>query len=58
MGGRVALSYAVRFPKRIKKLILESSSPGLQSEQEQANSRKADEYLANEIEQQGIECIC
>lgn len=57
MGGRVALSYAVRFPKRIKKLILESSSPGLQSEQEQANRRKADEYLANEIEQQGIEAF-
>jgi len=54
MGGRVALSYAVRFPKRIKRLILESSSPGLQTEEEQALRRQSDERLADEIEEKGI----
>lgn len=57
MGGRVALSYAARFPKRIKKLILESASPGLDSEKEQAIRRRADESLADEIEQKGIEAF-
>lgn len=55
MGGRVALSYAARFPKRIKQLILESSSPGLETEEEQIARRRADEKLADEIEEKGIE---
>lgn len=55
MGGRVALSYAVRFPKRIKQLILESSSPGLHTEEEQLARRQADELLADEIEEKGIQ---
>lgn len=55
MGGRVALSYAARFPKRINCLILESSSPGLATEEEQASRRKSDEKLADEIEEKGIE---
>lgn len=55
MGGRVALSYVARFPKRIKQLILESSSPGLATEEEQVARRQADERLADEIEEKGIE---
>jgi len=55
MGGRVALSYAVSYPDRIKHLILESASPGLDSKEEQEARRKADELLANKIEQFGIE---
>lgn len=54
MGGRVALSYAVRFPKRLKCLILESSSPGLRTEEERAARRQSDEALADEIEEKGI----
>lgn len=54
MGGRVALSYAARFPKRIKRLILESASPGLRTEEEQAARRQSDESLADEIEEKGI----
>ena len=55
MGGRVALSYAVSYPDRIKHLILESASPGLDSKEEQEARIKADELLANKIEQFGIE---
>ena len=31
MGGRIALSFASRYPERVNKLILESTSPGLNS---------------------------
>lgn len=55
MGGRLALMLACRFPNRIPSLILESSSPGLQTEQERNERRQADERLANFIERQGIE---
>lgn len=55
MGGRVALSFAKAFPKRVSLLILESASPGLKSEKEQAIRRSSDENLANQIEANGIE---
>ena len=29
MGGRLALSFAMEFPEKVRKLVLESSSPGL-----------------------------
>ena len=34
MGGRLALTFAVLYPDIIRKLILESSSPGLITEEE------------------------
>ncbi len=55
MGGRVALSYVCKYPSRVKKLILESASPGLKTEDEIISRRKSDEALANKIEQHGIE---
>lgn len=57
MGGRVALSYAVAYPQRIKNLILESSSPGLKTHEEQQARRQADEQLATKIEQKGVEAF-
>lgn len=57
MGGRVALSYASAYPHRIKRLILESSSPGLKTSEEREARRKADENLADQIEQNGIEAF-
>lgn len=55
MGGRVALSYAVKFPHRVQTLLLESASPGLATAQECETRRQADDALANRIEQCGIE---
>lgn len=54
MGGRVALSYAVQHPTRIKSLILESASPGLEAEDARAERRTNDAKLANKIMLEGI----
>lgn len=54
MGGRLALSYTVLWPKRIKALILESASPGLKSERERIERKEKDEQLAKMIEEKGI----
>jgi 2-succinyl-6-hydroxy-2,4-cyclohexadiene-1-carboxylate synthase len=50
MGGRVALYLANKFPERITKLVLESSSPGLRTPAERAARRDHDEQLAHELE--------
>ncbi|MFT4417094.1 2-succinyl-6-hydroxy-2,4-cyclohexadiene-1-carboxylate synthase [Fredinandcohnia humi] len=55
MGGRLALAFSLNFQERVKKLILESSSPGLRTEDERNARRISDEKLANQIEQNGIE---
>lgn len=57
MGGRLALSFAVQFPQMVRKLILESSSPGLESEAERENRRKHDGELGRFILDQGIEAF-
>lgn len=55
MGGRMALAYAVRYPDRVRRLVLESASPGLATEEERARRRADDEALAVEILGGGIE---
>ncbi|QPC47318.1 2-succinyl-6-hydroxy-2,4-cyclohexadiene-1-carboxylate synthase [Mangrovibacillus cuniculi] len=53
MGGRLAIGYAMKYPHMVKKLVLESTSPGLL---EGRNNRKeADEQLATKIEENGLE---
>jgi 2-succinyl-6-hydroxy-2,4-cyclohexadiene-1-carboxylate synthase len=54
MGGRLALSLAAIYPKRVKKLVLESSSPGLELVDEREKRKYADEKLAYEIVKEGI----
>ncbi|MEH7379659.1 2-succinyl-6-hydroxy-2,4-cyclohexadiene-1-carboxylate synthase [Bacillus sp. JJ1533] len=54
MGGRVALVTAILHPTRVASLILESSSPGLQTKEERHSRRQSDELLAKRIEQEGI----
>ncbi len=54
MGGRLALYLACRYPERFSHLILESSSPGLASEEERAERRQNDEALADWIEANGV----
>ena len=55
MGGRLALSFAVQYPESLRKLILESSSPGLATEEERGSRRTQDEKLASFIQENGIE---
>ena len=55
MGGRLALSFAVLRPERVRGLVLESTSPGLKTEEERKARRKQDEELAERIEKNGIE---
>ncbi|MFC4321670.1 2-succinyl-6-hydroxy-2,4-cyclohexadiene-1-carboxylate synthase [Litchfieldia salsa] len=54
MGGRLALSLIVEYPKRFSKLVLESSSPGIEKLVEREERKKADEKLAKFIEQDGL----
>ncbi len=55
MGGRVAISYAVTFPKKIKGLILESTSPGIADLKLRKERYSADVQLAKEITEKGLQ---
>ena len=57
MGGRVALQFALARPERVRALILESASPGIEDEGERAARVAADEALAASIERDGIEAF-
>jgi len=54
MGGRLALVIALLYPESVRSLILESASPGLESEKERAARRNSDEKLARMIEREGV----
>ncbi|WP_042143028.1 2-succinyl-6-hydroxy-2,4-cyclohexadiene-1-carboxylate synthase [Paucisalibacillus sp. EB02] len=55
LGGRTALSYAMNFQEQLTSLILESASPGLESEKERVARIDNDEKLARKIEHGGVE---
>jgi 2-succinyl-6-hydroxy-2,4-cyclohexadiene-1-carboxylate synthase len=50
MGGRVALYFALFHPGRVRRLVLESASPGLQTEEERTERRALDDRRAQRIE--------
>lgn len=54
MGGRVALAFTVKYPKRVTSLILESSSPGLKTVEERTERKVADSRLADRILKDGL----
>ena len=54
MGGRLALTFAIKYPKKVRRLILESSSPGLKTESEREARRLHDEKLAERIQTEGL----
>lgn len=58
MGGRVALQFAAAAaPERVRRLVLESASPGLESAEERAARIASDEALATSIERDGLEAF-
>lgn len=54
MGGRLALTFAIRYPEKVGKLVLESASPGLETAEQQLARRKSDAELAAMITNKGI----
>lgn len=54
MGGRIALSYVIHYPKKVLSLVLESASPGLKTETERMTRKEADAQLARRIKEDGI----
>jgi 2-succinyl-6-hydroxy-2,4-cyclohexadiene-1-carboxylate synthase len=57
MGGRIALAMAVYFPNRVRKLILESASPGLKTDTERKERFYSDTDLATFIYENEIEAF-
>lgn len=55
MGGRTALYFSLKYPHKVKSLLLESASPGLKTDEERADRRKKDQELAERIEREGME---
>ena len=55
MGGRLALHVALAHPDRVPRLILIGASPGIEDRAEREARRSADERLATEVQQAGIE---
>jgi 2-succinyl-6-hydroxy-2,4-cyclohexadiene-1-carboxylate synthase len=50
MGGRIALHVALTAPERVSRLVLVSSSAGIEDASERAERRVADHHLADELE--------
>ena len=57
MGGRAALRMALNKPERVAGLILESASPGIESDAEREARRRSDNELAEFIEREGMEAF-
>jgi len=57
MGGRLALHYALKYPQRVTRLVLESSSAGLATEEERSTRRDTDAALADRIVRLGVEAF-
>ena len=55
MGGRFALHVALRHPRLVEKLVLVSTTAGLDDPGERAARRESDEALADRVEAEGME---
>lgn len=49
MGGRIAIEFAKRYPQKVKKLILESTSPGIEDYKERQARWESDQKKAREL---------
>jgi 2-succinyl-6-hydroxy-2,4-cyclohexadiene-1-carboxylate synthase len=57
MGGRIALHTAFALPVHVQRLVLVGASPGIADPAERAARRRADDALADWIEEIGIEAF-
>lgn len=55
MGGRIALRLALQAPARLRALVLESTSPGIDDATEREARLRSDGSLAEAVERDGIE---
>jgi len=55
MGARLALHFAAAYPERVRRLVLESGSPGLATARERTARRAADADLAAQLRERGID---
>ena len=55
MGGRTAITFASMYPERIRKLVLESTTPGLENPADREARVEQDHKLAMKIETEGLE---
>ena len=51
MGGRLALYLSLHFPQRFSKVLLESTSPGLKTQQDRSERIQRDFQLARQLEE-------
>lgn len=49
MGGRIAIEFAKRYPQKVKKLILESTSPGIENPIERQARWESDQNKSREL---------
>ena len=57
MGGRLALYFAASYPGRVRRLVLESATAGIEDPREREERRARDNELAGWIEAHGIEAF-
>jgi 2-succinyl-6-hydroxy-2,4-cyclohexadiene-1-carboxylate synthase len=57
MGGRLGLDFALRAPRRVRSLVLESASPGIADATARARRAVSDDELAARIEHDGLEAF-
>lgn len=50
MGGRMALCFALRYPELVRRMVLESASPGLRTDEERKQRRQVDAERAKRIQ--------
>lgn len=57
LGGRIALQFALAHPDRVARLVLVSTTAGIEDPEERQARRAADERLADQLESEGLEAF-